>query len=217
MVTGSHCMECGHRLRWYDLFPVLSWLFLKGKCRYCGSKISVQYPIIEALNGGLYIAVFLLNGINIDSLLICLLFSALLTLSVIDFRTLEIPVGINIFILALGLIRLVLHYSDWLEYVIGLFAVSTFLWIIYQLSKGRATGGGDIKLMAAAGLFLGWKLIILAYCAANIIGAIVHVIRMKVSGEGKVLAMGPYLSIGIALAALWGDKFISWYLSICGF
>lgn len=208
----SHCMSCGYKLEWYDLVPLLSFLFLRGKCRKCGAKLSVQYPLIEALNGILYVIIVLFHGVNIDSLLYCLLGSALIVLSVIDFRTYEIPFGINLFILALGLVRLALDYHNFLSYLIGSLAVSAFLAILYYATGGRAIGGGDVKLMAACGLFLGWKLIILAFALGCVLGAIIHVIRMKVSGEDHVLAMGPYLSAGVLIAALWGNQMLSWYL-----
>lgn len=208
----SHCMNCGYQLAWYDLVPLFSYIFLGGKCRKCKSHISLQYPLVEALNGVLYVLIFLVNGWSIDSVIYCLLTSALIVLSVIDFRTYEIPLGINLFILALGLIHLVFHLGDWLEYGIGLLAVSGFLWLLYQLSGGTAIGGGDVKLMGAAGLLLGWKLSILAFFAGCIIGSVIHVARMKISGEGHRLAMGPYLAAGIFIAALWGNQFLAWYL-----
>lgn len=208
----SHCMSCGYKLEWYDLVPLLSFLFLRGKCRKCGAKLSVQYPLIEALNGILYVIIVLFHGVNIDSLLYCLLGSALIVLSVIDFRTYEIPFGINLFILALGLIRLALDYHNFLSYLIGSLAVSVVLAILYYATGGRAIGGGDVKLMAVCGLFLGWKLIILAFALGCVLGAVIHVIRMKVSGEDHVLAMGPYLSAGVLIAALWGNQMLAWYL-----
>ncbi|MBD5513450.1 MAG: prepilin peptidase [Lachnospiraceae bacterium] len=208
----SHCMSCGYKLEWYDLVPLFSYLFLRGRCRKCGAKLSVQYPLIEALNGILYVIIVCIHGVNIDSLLYCLLGSALVVLSVIDFRTYEIPFGINLFILALGLIRLALDYHNFLSYLIGSLAVSAFLTILYYASGGRAIGGGDVKLMAACGLFLGWKLIILAFGLGCVLGAVIHVVRMKVSGEDHVLAMGPYLSAGVLIAALWGNQMLSWYL-----
>ena len=210
--TRSHCMSCGGQLKWYDMFPVFSYLFLRGRCRHCKAKLSVQYPLIEAMNGILYVIIVLLHGVNVDSLLYCLLTSALIVLSVIDFRTYEIPFGINLFILALGLIRTALDYHNFLGYLIGFLAVSAVLAILYYATGGRAIGGGDVKLMAACGLFLGWKLIILAFLAGCILGAVIHVIRMKVSGENHVLAMGPYLSAGVFIAALWGNQMLTWYL-----
>ena len=216
-IVRSHCMTCDHQLKWYDNIPLLSWMMLRGKCRYCKAPISPQYPIIEASNGLLWLLVSIVKGISVDSLLYALLFSALLTLSVIDFRTYEIPAGINIFILALGLIMTVLHYTDWLDHVIGFLAVSIPLYILIVVTDGRAMGGGDMKLMAAAGLLIGWKLIILAFALGCIVGAPIHVLRMRLSGEDRVLAMGPYLSVGIAIAVLWGDRLIEMYLRYAGF
>lgn len=212
----SHCMNCGYRLKWYDLIPLFSYLFLGGRCRKCKEKISIQYPVIEALNGALYLIIFAEYGLSLETLLYCLLFSALLTLSVIDFRTFEIPLGINLFILALGLIRIVTDYTDWPRYVIGLFLVSGFLYIVYLVTHGRGIGGGDVKLMAACGLLLGWQLILIGFIAACIIGSVVHLLRMKLSGEGHVLAMGPYLSLGVMIAVLWGEKFLVWYSAYLG-
>ena len=209
----SHCMECGYQLKWYDLIPLFSYLFLRGRCRKCGARISIQYPIIEAANGILYVLIFLRYGLTIETLLYCLLFSALLALSVIDFRTFEIPVGFNIFILILGLVRVATDYKNWLLYLIGLVSVSLFLFAIFAISKGRGIGGGDVKLMAATGLLLGWKLNLLGFVMGCILGSIIHIIRMKVSKEGRTLAMGPYLSLGVVLTVFFGEYIISWYMS----
>jgi leader peptidase (prepilin peptidase)/N-methyltransferase len=215
-VTRSHCMTCGYQLRWFDLIPLFSWLALRGRCRKCKAKISVQYPIIEAANGIIYVITFAVHGLSIESAIYCLLFSALLALSVIDFRTFEIPFGINVFILTLGVVHLGLDYLNWRHYVIGLLSVSIFLAILYYLSGGRAIGGGDVKLMGAAGLLIGWKLIILAFFLGCIFGSVIHIIRMKLTKAEHVLAMGPYLSAGIFLSALWGDQMIEWYLHLYG-
>lgn len=209
----SHCMECGYQLKWYDLIPLFSYLFLRGRCRKCGTRISIQYPIIEAVNGILYVLIFLRYGLTIETLLYCLLFSALLALSVIDFRTFEIPVGFNIFILILGLVRVATDYKNWLLYLIGLVSVSLFLFAIFAITKGRGIGGGDVKLMAATGLLLGWKLNLLGFVMGCILGSIIHLIRMRVSKEGRTLAMGPYLSLGVVLTVFFGEYIISWYMS----
>ena len=209
----SHCMKCGYQLAWYDMIPVFSWLCLRGKCRKCKEPISPQYPIVEAVNGVLYVVVFLVNGLNIESMIYCMLSSALIVLSVIDWRTYEIPLGINLFILVLGILHLLTDIGRWPIYVVGFFCVSLFLWILFIVSKGRAIGGGDIKLMAVAGLLIGWQNIILAFFIGCIIGSVIHLTRMKISNAERVLAMGPYLAVGIFISTLWGAEMVSWYLS----
>ena len=211
---NSHCMSCNYNLKWYDLIPLFSYIFLGGRCRKCKTKISIQYPLIEGLNGILYILIVAVNGFTIESLLYCLMFSALVTLSVIDFRTYEIPFGINLFILTLGLIRVATDYHNFLDYLIGFLSVSGFLYLLFLLTKGRGIGGGDIKLMAVSGLLIGWKCNVLALALGCIIGSIIHIIRMRVSKEDHVLALGPYLSVGIMIAALWGHNLIEWYFAV---
>ena len=213
VTTPSHCMTCGHKLSWFELIPLFSYIFLGGRCRSCKSHISPQYPIIEGLNGFLYVLVFAVNGLNVISIIYALFTSALIVLTVIDWRTYEIPISINIFILVLGCLKVVLDFNNFLDYLIGFFIVSGFLLVLYMITKGRAIGGGDIKLMAVAGLLLGWQLIVLAFLIGCVLGSILHLIRMKVSGADRMLAMGPYLSAGLFIAMLWGNSFINWYLS----
>lgn len=212
----SHCMSCGRQLKWYELIPVFSFLIQKGKCRGCDAKLSVQYPIIELLNGVLYFLIFSLYGLTFDAAIYALLASVLIVISVIDFRTFEIPLGCNIFVFALGVARVVTDLPHMSQYVIGFFAVSLVLYLIWLLSKGRAIGGGDIKLLAAAGLLLGWYKIILAFMLGCIIGAVIHLIRMKLYDAGRMLAFGPYLSAGILIAAVYGDTLIRVYLGYLG-
>lgn len=213
-VTRFHCMRCGCQLKLYDLVPLFSYLFLGGRCRKCKAKISVQYPLIEAGNGILYMIVFIVKGFQPVSILYCLLGSALLALSVIDFRTYKIPVVFPIFILVLGAVSVSLDWQHWQSHVIGAVCVSGFLLVLFLATKGRVIGGGDVKLMAACGLFIGWKLVFLAFLLGCALGCVIHLIRMKVSGAGHVLAMGPYLSAGVIIAVLWGNQCIDWYVSI---
>lgn len=214
--TDSHCMSCGYRLKWYDLIPLLSWLFLRGRCRRCGANISVQYPLVEFANGLLWMGLIAIKGWNATGVCYCIAASSLLVLSIIDWRTYEIPMGCNWIILAAGTVNLVanlvLNRGIWLEYLIGFFLVSGILFIILLVSHGRAMGGGDVKLMAAAGLLLGWKKILLAFGAGCILGSVIHLILMKIKGRDRILAFGPYLSLGIWIAMMWGENIIEWYL-----
>ena len=219
-------MSCGYQLRWFDLIPIISWIALRGKCRCCKAKLSPQYPIIEAANGLLWVICFLVKDLTVEALILCFSISALLALSIIDERTREIPFGFNVFLFAMGVL-MTLYDSTWAErpfdcfylpaflyHIIGMLCVSLVLWLLYQFSGGRAIGGGDVKLMFSAGLLLGWPKIILAFVIGCVAGAIIHVIRMKVAGAEKVLAMGPYLAAGIFIAALFGQQIISAYLNI---
>lgn len=210
----SHCPRCGNVLKWYELIPLLSFIIQRGRCRHCGTKISWQYPLIEALNGFLYLWIIAACGLKIDSILFCLCTSVLIVITVIDWQTYEIPLGCNILIGALGAARLLLDLAHWYDYVLGLFSVSGLFLLIYLLSKGRGIGGGDIKLMAAAGLLLTWPKALLAMALAAIGGSVIHLILMKVEKRGRVLAFGPYLSGGIFIAMLYGDLIIDWYLSM---
>lgn len=216
VTAPSHCMTCGQKLKWYDMVPVFSWLVLGGKCRNCKSKISAQYPVIEGVNGILYVLVCVVNGLTWSSVIYCFMASALLVLSIIDWRTFEIPFCLNVFLFGLGVAVVVLDRGNLVDHLIGMICVSGLLEVIYLVSGGSAIGGGDVKLMFACGLILGWRLILLAFLLGCIIGSIVHIVRMKVSKTGHVLAMGPYLSAGIFLAALWGNAWIGWYLSKLG-
>ena len=144
VTAPSHCMTCGRKLRWYDMVPVFSWLVLGGKCRNCKSEISVQYPIIEGVNGILYVVIFAVNGLVWSSVIYCLMASALLVLSVIDWRTYEIPFGINVFLFVLGIAMAVLDRGNLAEHLIGMVCVSGVLEILYLVSGGGAIGGGDI-------------------------------------------------------------------------
>ena len=224
----SHCMTCGHTIRWYDLIPLFSYVFLKGKCRDCGSHISIQYPIVEGANGIIYAGIYLYRefvlyeGISVNTFLYCFAASALLALSVIDWRTQEIPFGINVFIFILGLIRLFTDLKHWPEYVIGFFAVSGFLALLIVFCNlvlhKEAMGWGDVKLMAATGLLLGWKLNILAFFIGCVLGSVIHLTRMAVKkGTDHVLAFGPYLSMGLFIVMIWGEQLVSWYLRMWSF
>ncbi|MEG1190531.1 MAG: prepilin peptidase [Oscillospiraceae bacterium] len=217
IVTGpSHCPRCGRRLKWFELIPLFSFLALRGRCSGCKSAISPQYPLIEAVNGVLWVLVFAVLGITPLAALTCALGSALLVIAVIDGRTGEIPSGTTIFILVLGVIATVLDLEHWLSHLIGLFAVSLPLLLLLIATKGKGIGGGDIKLMAGAGLFLGGWQIALALFAACLIGTVTHIILMATKKAGSKLAFGPYLALALQATALWGNTLIAWYMGLLG-
>lgn len=227
IVPPSHCVHCGRKLKWYELIPIFSFLALRGKCKGCNAKISLQYPLIEGISGVLWVVVYIyfrssifnseleLSLVSLLTMLVfCFTASALLIIAVIDFRTMEIPPSLNYAIGVLGLIHLALNYQNWYLYLIGAVAVSGVLLILWFVTGGRALGGGDIKLMAVCGLLLGWKLIIIAFLLGCVIGTVVHVTRMVLSKAGRTLAFGPYLAAGVFISMLWGEHILNWYLSL---
>lgn len=216
LLANSHCMHCGYELRWYDLIPLFSYILLRGRCRKCNTRLSLQYPLVEGLNGALYVIVFLANGWNLTSIVYCLLTSALIVVSVIDWRTKRIPNQLNYFILVLGIFATLLDLPHLRDHLIGMLCVSVILWLIYLVSVGRAMGGGDAKLMTGAGLVLGAMPIILAFIIGCIAGSVIHSIRVAAFHADKKLAFGPYLAFGIWFSMLFGNPVIQWYLGLLG-
>ncbi len=214
--TPSHCMTCGHELKWYELIPLASWLVQGGRCRSCGVKISPQYPIVEALNGIMWlVTAVIFKGDWLTVVLYCSLFSMLIVLSVIDWRTFVIPNGINLVIFILGVIRLVTDFDHWGTYVIGMASVSLVFLLLHVLTGGNGLGMGDVKLVAAAGLLLGWEQMLFAVLLGSLSGAVIHSLRMK-HGADRKLAFGPYLAVGIWVSALIGEPLIRAYFSLFG-
>ena len=219
VTTPSHCMSCGHKLAWYDLFPLFSYLFLGGKCRYCKTKISWQYPLVEFLNGVLYLITFLVMGIgrNVSEtvyvFLICIFLSALLVLSGIDIRERIVPYKICAFILVLGIIATIIDYPNWLSHIIGLFIISLPMFILMMFN---AMGAGDMVLYAAAGLFMGWQNTLLSFVFACLYGSVysigMFITKKAKFGDKTQIPFVPFIALGMMTAVLWGDRIINWYL-----
>lgn len=152
-------------------------------------------------------------GFDVTFLLYALASSALLGLSVVDLAVYEIPPQFNWFILAVGAVATALDHKNWLNHLIGMFLVSGIFYLIALATKGRGMGGGDIKLMAAAGLLLGWQKILLVMVLGCILGAVIHSIVMAVSKKEHMLAFGPYLSAAALLVMCYGDTILQWYIA----
>lgn len=217
----SHCMTCGHKLGWADLVPVFSFLFLRGRCRYCKAELSLQYPLIEVTNALLWLICYYRFGDSVRTVFACGLASILLVISVIDERTQIIPLGCNIGIVLLATLKIIVEgiqtsSFEVVPYLIGGISVSGFLLLVLMVTGGEGIGGGDVKLMAAAGIFLGFPGILLAFLIGCVAGTILHVFRMVVMHAGRRLALGPYLSFGIFVAMLYGGDLLNWYLGLLG-
>lgn len=228
---NSHCMTCGEEIKRRDLIPIVSWCLLKGKCRSCGAPISPRYTIVEALNAILYLGIFIYFDVMqtpIHAILVCLLYSALIVVFFMDWDTQLISNYVVIFIALLAVLEYFFSDHDFIidrfgmpvdhpygQMLIGMFAVSVPLLAIELLSKGRAMGRGDVYLMAACGLFLGVKGAVVAIFIGLITGSVAGMIQKHKSGD-SVFAFGPWLSVGVAVAAIWGQQLGNWYLNFSG-
>ncbi|PKM96174.1 MAG: prepilin peptidase [Firmicutes bacterium HGW-Firmicutes-1] len=212
--TPSHCFNCSHKLAWYDLVPVFTYLVLRGKCRYCQAKISIQYPIIELSNGAAYMGIFAIYGLSKETIIYSALFSILLVIAMIDYKHYIIPNGMVITLAVLAIVNTVFNIQNWLNYLIGFLIASIILLIIAVVTQGKM-GGGDIKLMAVAGLLLGWQKILLALMLGSVVGAVIGLtlIALKIIKREQMIPFGPFLTFGIMVSALFGQEIISWYLS----
>lgn len=154
----SHCFSCGHRLAWYDMFPIFSWIFLRGKCRYCGEKISPRYMIVEAVTAVLYCLAYLVFGFKLELAFSAVLFAVLVVLSAIDIDRFEIPYWCSITTAVLGVIAIfVFKETPWHERLIAM-GVILVIFVILVLVGGM--GGGDLQLMVGASLLLGYKIFV---------------------------------------------------------
>ncbi len=173
---------------------------------------AVRGAVITAINLAAWFLLLGTLGFSAEFLLCALASSALLGLSVVDLAIYEIPPQFNWFILAVGIAATALDYKNWLSHLIGMFLVSGIFYLIALATKGRGMGGGDIKLMATAGLLLGWQKILLVMTLGCILGAVIHSIVMAVSKKEHMLAFGPYLSAAALIVMCYGDAVLQWYI-----
>lgn len=211
----SFCPTCNHRLMPIDLVPVFSYIFLKGKCRYCHEPISIRYPFVELLGGCAFLIAFIRYGVSLSFLTTALLLCICIVVAYIDYDTMEILDGTHLLIGLLAIAQYFITKPSLSSILLGALIVSVPLGLIAWLSKG-GIGGGDVKLMASCGLFLGTPQIVLAALIGIILGGIFAAYLLffkKKSGKAHI-ALGPFLVIGVAIASLYGPQIIQWYLQL---
>jgi len=220
----SHCPRCDYRIRWYDNIPLFSYLLLRGRCRGCGVHISLQYPLVELLNGLLTLALFLRFGPTLAFLVLFLFCSALVVITFIDLEHQIIPDEISLPGIVIGFIfSFFLQGHSWLNSLLGILLGGGILLLVaygYQWLTGKeGMGGGDIKLLAMMGAFLGWKSILFIVFASSLVGSVVGITMMLVQKKDSKLAIpfGPYLAFGAVLYIFFGRQIIHWYLSMGSF
>jgi leader peptidase (prepilin peptidase)/N-methyltransferase len=218
---ASACPACGTVIRWYDNIPLISYIILRGRCRSCKAQISIRYPIIELLCGLFATITWMHYGYGLPALIYFILIAALLVITFIDIDHRIIPDIISLPGLPLGfLASFILPQLKWSDSLIGIAAGGGSLLAVawgYQLITGKdGMGGGDIKLLAMEGAFLGWKGVLFIVMASSLIGTAVGIFMMLRSGKGMKMALpfGPFLAMGAILYIFWGPQLIDWYYNL---
>ncbi|MFC1798677.1 prepilin peptidase [Thermodesulfobacteriota bacterium] len=217
----SMCPKCHTMIPFYDNIPVFSYILLQRKCRFCKTSIPFRYPMVELLGGLFAFCVFLRFGLTLTGLIYYLFIVALLVITFIDMDHRIIPdritlPGIPVFFIAALIVPTVTLKDSLLGILTGggiLFAIG---WTYYLITKKEGMGGGDVKLLAMIGAFIGWQGVFFTIFVASAVGTFTGLIAMSIQRKGMKLAIpfGPFLSIGAILYIFFGPRLIYWYLNM---
>ena len=211
----SSCENCGARLKPKDLFPVISWIFLGGKCRYCGESINIRYPLVELLTGILFVILF--GKIDFKKVLIpyLTLTSILIVITFTDLDHQIIPNKVNLFaFVAFIILNLFSGYIQWKDSLLGALIGGGFLFVLALLTG--AMGIGDVKLITVIGFYLGWKSTILTLFLSFIIGGVFGILLLafRIKGRKDIIPFGPWIAIASYITMLIESEAIIWYMGL---
>jgi len=217
----SSCPKCGESIKFYDNIPVISYIILLGRCRQCRYPIPWRYPAVEIMTGLLCLSLFIKYGLTYQYILFFLFFSALVTISFIDIQYQIIPDVISLpGIVAGWTASFVLPESSWMDSLFGIMAGGGVLFgvaSVYERLTGKTgMGGGDIKLLAMIGAWLGWRSIFPVIMISSSVGAVIGSVALMISGKGLRVRIpfGPFLSLGAIVYLFWGNDLVQWYFAL---
>ena len=214
---GSRCPNCGYQLRWYDNVPVLSWVFLGGRCRQCRTRISAQYPIVEIITAMLFVLVVWLTPLEPLLISRLILVAILVALFGIDLEHQILPNTITLPGIAIGLMFSAIGPPGWKDALIGAALGAGVLYGIaaayYAVRREEGLGMGDVKMLAMIGAFLGWKAVLVTLVLSSFSGAAIGMALIAAQRGGMKLALpfGTFLAVGALAALLVGEPLIAWY------
>jgi leader peptidase (prepilin peptidase) / N-methyltransferase len=225
VTPGSHCPSCKTPIRPWENIPLVSYVLLRGRCRACKEPISLRYPAVELLSGVLYVLLWTRFGLSIPLVVYAALTSALFTVALIDYdhkiipNTITLPgIVIGLGLSALSILSLKVLPMTPLTSLLGILLGGVFFYLIALVSRG-GMGGGDIKLIAMIGAFLGWQGAFFTIFSGALLGSLVGVTLMLLGKKGRKdkVPFGPFLSAGAILFMLWGDQLIHWYVDLLSY
>ena len=220
---SSHCPDCGTSLKWYDNIPLFSYISLIGKCRYCKSKISIQYPVVEFINGVTYLILYNHFDLSLDFVFYALIFSVLIIITFIDLKEMIIPDILVITILILSSLHKFLNYIIYdispglLNSFGGLLLAGGLFLAIVIFSRG-GMGGGDVTLIGALGYILGIRLVFINILLSFILGAVISVFLLatKIKSRKDPIPFGPFIVLAFSITVLWGESIVAIYWGLLG-
>ncbi len=217
----SHCTSCGSDIKAYDLIPVISWIFLRGKCRNCDQKISMRYALVELATAILFLLTYFQYGLSIFLLRFLILIPFLIVIAMIDYDTMDVYTNTTWIALAVGIVLLGVNFYLKLPivtYVYGALLGAGIIIFIILSSKlilgTEGMGWGDAEICGLCGLFLGFKLTLLTMFFSFIIGGVVgvYLLRFKKKNGRSEMPFGPSIIMATFLVIIWGEKILNWYL-----
>jgi leader peptidase (prepilin peptidase)/N-methyltransferase len=244
VLPASSCTKCGKAIAAYDNIPVLSWIFLGGKCRHCKTKISAMYPAVELLTGLLFLGCYVVFGPTVEALKWAVFAALLVVLTITDLRERILPDEVNFFGLGAGLLfsfftksldGTALWLADrwfpfppppfalsFIDAVLGAMAGSGLLWLVaegyFRLRGREGMGLGDVKMMAAVGAFLGLKRTMMTILLGSLLGSVIGILLIAISKKGRdyELPFGTFLGAGALLVVFFGTPALHWYEALLG-
>ena len=218
-IPASSCPQCGHKIRFWENIPLISYLILKGRCSACQSHISLEYPLIEAITAVLSVVVAHHFGVSWQTVAALVLTWSLITLTMIDFHKQLLPDNITMPLLWLGIVcNMFGLFTDLQSSVIGAIAGYLSLWLVYHLFRlltgKEGMGFGDFKLLAVLGAWMGWKLLPVIIVMSSFVGAIIGISMILIIRHDKNIPIpfGPYLAIAGWISLIWGDSIMKAWL-----
>jgi leader peptidase (prepilin peptidase)/N-methyltransferase len=219
----SRCPGCGYQLRWFDNIPVVSWVVLRGRCRSCRAPISIRYPVVELLTMGVFLLHWWMFGWTLLMGVRLVFACTLIVLFVIDLEHHLLPNVITLPGIAAGLIVSLVVPPGVRDAALGTLVGGGVLWLIgeayYRYAGQEGMGGGDVKMLAMVGAFLGWKLVLVTLVLSSVAGSIVGltVIALRRGDMKYALPYGTFLALGALAASLVGDQIVAWYVGMYDF
>lgn len=214
---GSHCTNCNNKIKGYDLIPVISYIFLKGKCRYCGEKISLRYPAVELITAVLFYLIYLKYGLTFFTIKYIVLASLLIVIGMIDLDTTDVYFSTTIIGIIFGVSFIIAGYFfniDVKEFILGGIAAGGFIAVIILITRGM--GWGDAEICLICGLFLGFRLSIVMLFLSFIIGGTVGIalILSKIKDRKDYIPFGPFIAVSSLFTMFFGEYIINYYISM---